>query len=333
MKPNIKTMSNETTETPILKTPNKAAKVLSLPAHSNQSAQKSAEQEGLIKRFRQWLRVNMIFGSKDNTLKEALVEVIEESQQAGVQLQQEEKNMLKNVLSFGDMTVSDVMVPRSDIQAVENTVTLEEIKKHVIEQRHTRVPVYFETLDNIKGFVHIKDLVPVLSGEAVYDLSQILRNILFVPPSMKIIDLLVKMRLSRVHIAIVVDEHGGTDGLITMENLFEQIVGDIEDEHDEQDLSGMLIWSAQRTCDLDAKTPVSKIEKDLTISLYAEDGTPEDFDSIGGLIFYHAGKVPSKFEKISYHHGIVFEVLDADPRRIKRVRISAPDPLAASDSV
>jgi magnesium and cobalt transporter len=333
MKPNIKTMTNEITETPILKTPNKAAKVLSLPAHSNQSAQKSAEREGLIKRFRQWLRVNMIFGSKDNTLKEALVEVIEESQQAGVQLQQEEKNMLKNVLSFGDMTVSDVMVPRSDIQAVENTVTLEEIKKHVIEQRHTRVPVYFETLDNIKGFVHIKDLVPVLSGEAVYDLSQILRNILFVPPSMKIIDLLVKMRLSRVHIAIVVDEHGGTDGLITMENLFEQIVGDIEDEHDEQDLSGMLIWSAQRTCDLDAKTPVSKIEKDLSISLYAEDGTPEDFDSIGGLIFYHAGKVPSKFEKISYHHGIVFEVLDADPRRIKRVRISSPDPLAVSDSV
>ena len=304
--------------------------VINLP-----TKQKSSEKEGIVRRFRQWLRANMLFGNKDNSIREALVEVLEESQEANAQqMPQEEKNILRNVLEFGAMTVADVMVPRTDIQAVEYGASLDELTRNVIEQRHTRIPVYEETLDHIKGFIHIKDLFPILKGNAIFDISLIIRDILFVPPSMKILDLLVKMRLSRVHIAIVVDEMGGTDGLVTMENLFEEIVGEIEDEHDEQEPNHQLVWSPQRTCDMDARTEVAKIEKDLGIYLYSkEDGNPDDFDTIGGLIFFHAGRIPAKGEKIEYQGGIQFEVLDGDGRRILRVRIVAPDPLTASASL
>ncbi len=296
---------------------------------------KSPDKEGIMRRFRQWLRANMLFGKKDNSIREALVEVLEESQQASVeQLPHEEKKILRNVLEFGGMTVRDVMIPRTDIQAVEYHSSLDELTRHIVEQRHTRIPVYEETLDHIKGFIHIKDLFPVLKGNAIFDVSLMIRDILFVPPSMKILDLLVKMRLSRVHIAIVVDEMGGTDGLVTMENLFEEIVGEIEDEHDEQNVTSHLIWSPQRTCDVDARTEVVKIEKELGIYLYSkEDGNPDDFDTIGGLIFFHAGRIPAKGEKIDYQGGIQFEILDGDARRIKRLRIIAPDPLTASSSL
>lgn len=287
-------------------------------------------RDGMLKRFRNWLRAALLFGSPDNTVKQALVEVLNESAEIAAQLPPEEKTMLKNMLNFGDMTVQDIMVARSEIQAVEHSVTLDELKHHVIEQRHTRVPVYEDKLDNVKGFIHIKDLFPVLSGDGVFDMSQMLRDVLFVPPSMKIIDLLVKMRLSRVHMAIVVDEYGGTDGLVTMEDLFEQIVGEIKDEHDEGEIQERLVWSPLRTCDVNARLEVYKIEKDLGITLYKD--TEEDFDTIGGLIFFHLGRVPSKGEKIDYDETLRFEILDADPRRVKSIRITRlmPQPVAES---
>src|SRR5690606_17140353 len=144
-----------------------------------------------------------------------------------------EKIILHNVLSLGELDVSDIMIPRADIVAIPQDITLTELKHEIAEHHHTRMPVYEDSLDKILGFIHVKDLLPMLAGDAVYDLSEIMRKLLVVPPSMPILDLLLNMRQTGSHIAIVVDEYGGTDGLVTMEDVFEELVGDIQDEHDE----------------------------------------------------------------------------------------------------
>src|SRR5262249_15860320 len=154
--------------------------------------------------------------------------------------------MLRNVLTFSDHSVKDIMTPRTDIKAVEYNVTLDELKSHITQHRHTRIPVYNDTLDNVKGFIHIKDREPLLYGDSPFNMALILRDVIFVAPSMKLIALLVKMRDAGVHMALVVDEYGGTDGLVTLEDLFEEIVGEIQDEHDEdegQDI--VLAWGPQ----------------------------------------------------------------------------------------
>jgi CBS domain containing-hemolysin-like protein len=232
--------------------------------------------------------------------------------------------MLKNMLSFSDLAVKDIMTPRTEIKAVEYNTTLEELKAHITLHRHTRVPVYNDTLDNVKGFIHIKDLVPLLSGASPFNMALILRDILFVPPSMKLINLLVKMRGAGVHVAMVVDEYGGTDGLVTLEDLFEEIVGDIQDEHDEdEEQEALLAWNAQGYCDVDARMPVEKLEQQLGIRL-APVQQVSDYDTLGGLIFYQIGRVPARGEVIAHEGGARFEILSADLRRIHRIRIYRP---------
>jgi CBS domain containing-hemolysin-like protein len=276
------------------------------------------ELGGLLKRLKHWIRGK----HRDNSLKEALEEVLEEHEEEGQQLPQEEQDILKNVLSFGDLSVKDIMTPRSDIKAVEYNIPLAELKAHIIQDRHTRVPVYNDTLDNIKGFIHIKDLVPLLSGESPFNMALILRDMIFVPPSMKLISLLVRMRVAGVHMAIVIDEYGGTDGLVTLEDLFEEIVGEIQDEHDE-DEEGLLAWNMQGTCDVDARVHIERLESDLALPL--KSGTQEaDYDTLGGLIFHQLGRVPKKGEKINHESGAEFEILAADPRRIQKVRVCKP---------
>ena len=234
--------------------------------------------------------------------------------------------MFKNMLTFSDLPVKDIMTPRTDIKAVEYNTTLEELKSHITQHRHTRVPVYNDTLDNVKGFIHIKDLVPLLSGESPFNMALILRDVLFVAPSMKLIGLLAKMREAGVHVAIVVDEYGGTDGLVTLEDLFEEIVGEIQDEHDEEEeQEGALNWNLHGFVDADARTRIETLVTELDLPVAAKDEeTGSGFDTLGGLIFYKIGRVPARGEVIAHESGARFEILSADPRRIYRVRIYKP---------
>lgn len=270
--------------------------------------------------FRVWLRRIVVY-RQDASLKETLEEVIEEhEEQAETPLPLEEKRMLHNVLAIGDITVRDIMTPRADIAAVGNELTLPALKNHILRHRHTRVPVYKDTFDHMLGFIHVKDLLPMLSGDMGFELKALLRDLLFVPPSMKILDLLVKMRKSGIHMAIVVDEHGGTDGLVTFEDLFEEIVGDIQDEHDAKDEEEAIHRAADRVFEVSARIRIETLEQQLGLNLVTEE-KDDEFDTLGGLIFYQLGRVPAKGEIISHVSGIKFEILEADARRIHKVRI------------
>jgi magnesium and cobalt transporter len=264
-----------------------------------------------------------LFGHRhDASLKEALEEVIEEhEEQAEERLAPEEKLMLRNVLSFSDIKVSEIMIPRTDIASVPHDISLADLSKHITEFRHTRIPVYEDTLDRVLGFIHVKDLLPMLGGMRPYQLKTVMRELLFVPPSMRIIDLLVKMRKSGHHMAVVVDEYGGTDGLITMEDLFEEIVGDIQDEHDsDEEQDDKITRLSEKVFEVSARIRIEKLEKELGLNLVTEEKADE-FDTLGGLIFFQLGRVPVKGEIIPHVSGIRFEIAAADPRRIHRVRI------------
>lgn len=260
------------------------------------------------------------------TLKETLQSLIDEHEKEGHELVivPEERNMLSNILRFGEMTVSDIMIPRPDIVAVEYAVSLEELKQQVVREQHSRMPVYKENLDNIEGFVHIKDLaVQVFEGRP-FSMETSIRQILFVPPSMRLMDLLIKMRLSSVHIAIVVDEYGGTDGLVSMEDIVEEIVGEIQDEHDDEESLDDFIWVNSRIIEADGRMTIDDLEKCFGPEVVLhEDG--EDIDTVGGLVFSHLGHVPSSGEEFDYPTGLRITVLEAESRAVKRVRIERLD--------
>ncbi|NBO19437.1 MAG: HlyC/CorC family transporter, partial [Proteobacteria bacterium] len=274
----------------------------------------------LLQAIRGWLR-HTLGARHDTSLKEALEEAIEEhEEQAEERLPPAERLMLHNVLSFGEIKVSDIMVPRADIAAVAHDIEWPELTTHINEMRHTRIPVYEDTLDRMLGFIHVKDLLPMLSGEN-FKISRVLRPLLFVPPSMRVIDLLVMMRQAGSHMAIVVDEYGGTDGLVTMEDVFEEIVGDIQDEHDEadQDSEDKITRVGDTTFEVSARIPIETLESELNLTLVNEEGEA-GFDTLGGLIFFQLGRVPVRGELVRHSSGVRFEIIEADPRRIRRVR-------------
>ena len=287
------------------------------------------EEESLVTRFKLWLRTNLGGKHPDSSLKEALEEVLEEhEEERGDELPEEEEKMIKKILNFGEIDVSDIMTPRSDIKAVEYTISFAELKMHLSQYFHTRVPVYNDTLDNIKGFIHTKDLVPILAGESEFNMAFVIRDMLFVPPSMKLIDLLVKMRAASIHIAIVVDEYGGTDGLVTLEDIFEEIVGEIQDEHDEDENRDVLTWTTEGYCDVDARIKIGRLEKELNIAFKNKE-QHADYSTLGGFIFYKLGHVPTDGEVIEHDDKARFEIISADPRLIKQVRIykaAPPEP-------
>ncbi len=233
--------------------------------------------------------------------------------------------MRLRVSEFETATVSDVMIPRVEIKAVQVDTTVEDLLKIFTEESHSRLPVYRDALDDPIGLVHIKDLVAELSKEESIDsmadeklLAKIKREILFVPASMRLPVLLVKMQTSRIHLALVVDEYGGTDGLVTLEDLVEQIVGDIEDEHDEEDahfvLRGPGVWEAN------ARTEIEDFEAESDLSLALPD-YEDEIDTLGGLVFALAGRVPQRGEIVLHPENVAFEVMEADPRRIKKLRV------------
>ncbi len=223
---------------------------------------------------------------------------------------------------LSDIRVDDVAIPRADIIAAPNDLKLEGLLKVFKESGHSRLPVYNDALDNPQGLLHLKDLALKygFNGKVTrFSIKHMLRPLLFVPPSMTIDILLQKMQSDRIHMALVIDEYGGVDGLVTIEDLIEQIVGEIEDEHD---IEGENLWVEEKTgvylCQ--ARTPLDEIEKVLKTD-FASDVDDEDIDTIGGLITMMIGRVPVRGEVIKHPNGFEFEVVDADPRRIKKIRV------------
>jgi CBS domain containing-hemolysin-like protein len=275
-------------------------------------------------------------GNGDSSLRESLEEVIEEHDDVHRSLTAEERHMLVNILKFGELRVDDVMVPRADVVAVEEQATLDEVLRLYRDSAHSRMPVYRETLDDPIGMVHLKDvlafLAPLESETAAprppFSLRTIRRDVLFVPPSMPAIDLLVKMQATRIHLALVIDEYGGTYGLVSIEDLVEEIVGEIEDEHD-VDSGPSLVKRDDGTIDADARCDIEDLEEMIGIRLVDEENE-DDIDTLGGLVFSLLGRVPIRGELVRHPAGLEFEVKDADARRIKRMRIHLPP--AADDA-
>jgi len=262
-------------------------------------------------------------------LREAIGELIDEDAGEAPTIDNDERRLLKNLLNMHDVTVEDVMVPRADIVAVENIVSLDDLVKLMSETSHSRIPVYRGTLDDIVGMVHIKDVLACVGSGKTFELEAILRKLLFVVPSMRALDMLLEMRTTRRHMALVVDEYGGVDGLVTIEDLVEEIVGEIEDEHDLAE-GPRLIEGRNGTIIADARATIEEFEERYGILFGDEDR--EDIDTLGGLVFALAGRVPTRGELIVHPSGLEFEIVEADPRRIKRMKIRKQSPAKASDS-
>jgi len=235
------------------------------------------------------------------------------------------------IINLSRMRVEDVAIPTAEIVAVPISTSMDELVQVFRDSGLTRIPVYQGTLDTPMGFAHLKDfaLTHGFSGDdRAFDLELMLRPLLFVPPSMPIGVLLSKMQTERRHMALVIDEYGGVDGLLTIEDLIEQVVGEIEDEHDAGEDQ---TWFKEKTgCYIvQARTPLDEFEAEIGRSLTShEDVDEEDIDSLGGLVFMLSGRVPARGEVVVHPDGPEFEVMDADPRRIKRLRVRLPDEAA-----
>lgn len=278
-------------------------------------------QRPLLRRLLQRLRGET---PSSAAMRESLEEVIEESERKEPALSQQERVMLANLLGFGELKVSDVMVPRAQILAVDEDTPMTELVALFRDAKHSRLPVYRETLDDPTGLVHVKDVLTLLEpdGAGGYrpvpsSIARLKRPILFAPPSMRALDLLLKMQATHTHLALVIDEYGGTDGLVSIEDIIEEIVGDIADEHDEE------APPLKREGDdfiADARLELEDFKTESGIDL-ATPETDVDVDSLGGLVVWLLGRVPQRGEIIAHPAGYEFEVLEADPRKVKRLRI------------
>ena len=283
----------------------------------------------LVDRLRSYLKRR----NGDSSLRESLEDILEEDESAAQELRNEERVMLMNVLNLEELRVEDVMVPRADIKAIDADTTVADCARFFGEVAHSRLPVYREVLDDPVGMAHIKDVVGLLVPEpeqegktqkdredpAEVSIARFLKPVLFVPPSMPVVDLFLKMQATRMHMALVIDEFGGTDGLVTIEDLVEEIVGEIEDEHDTA-ITPNLKPRADGGYDASARVSIEALEAALSVDLMDEE-RDEDVETLGGLVFSLVGRVPQRGELIRHPAGIDFQVIDADPRRIKRLRI------------
>ena len=281
----------------------------------------SAGPQPLLKRLMQRLRGE---DASSAAMRESLEEVIEESDRKQPALSQQERVMLANLLGFGELKVSDIMVPRAQIMAVDEDTPMAELVALFRDAKHSRLPVYRETLDDPTGLVHVKDVLALLEPDtaggyrpAPSSIANLKRPILFAPPSMRALDLLLKMQASHTHLALVIDEYGGTDGLVSIEDIIEEIVGDIADEHDEE---APPLRRDGEDYIADARLELEDFKAESGIDLTTPE-TDEDVDSLGGLVVWLLGRVPQRGEIVAHPSGYEFEVLEADPRKIKRLRI------------
>lgn len=267
-------------------------------------------------------RLRSIFGEESENDRDTANAAGEISADGANMVGSARRAMIERVVAFDDKKVFDVMAPRADIQAVDIETSLEDLIRIFAQAGHSRLPIYRGDLDDPVGMAHIKDVVGLISNGAPRDaegpvLATIRRDLLYTPPSMRVTDLLLRMQASRIHMALVIDEYGGTDGLVTIEDLVEEIVGDINDEHDEDDEPSILA-AADGGWVADARADLSSFEEEVGAELVA----PEDeIDTIGGYVVSLSGRVPQRGEIIASPAGFDFEVTEADARKVRRLRI------------
>ena len=290
-------------------------------------------------------RVRAVFGLGAPSIRDDIEDALEDTGSESV-FSTQERAMMRNVLGLHELRVVDIMVPRADVIAVGLHMSLGEVLDVFREAGHSRLPVHGDTLDDPRGMVHIRDFVEILvghhpKGEArpsaavtlatPLETGEVIRPVLFVPPSMQALDLLRKMQASRTHMALVIDEYGGTDGLVTIEDIVEMIVGDIEDEHDE-DEAPLIEAEPDGTFLADGRAALEDVSAAVGLDIAVGDDA-EEIDTIGGLATSICGHLPTRGEIVTGHPDFDFEILDADPRRVKRLRLRplAPAKAAAAE--
>jgi CBS domain containing-hemolysin-like protein len=274
---------------------------------------------------------SLLFGEDEQSLRDEIEEAIDDAEESRGSrpvvgdLTPIERQMLRNLLHFGERTAGDICVTRGEIIAVPSTIGFDDLVRAFAEAEHSRLPVYGASLDEVVGMLHIKDVFVALNDPARdRSIAALLRSPLFVPESMGVIDLLARMRAERTHLAVVVDEFGGTEGLVTIEDVVEEIVGDIEDEHDIEEAGGMLSLLEDGLWEADARIELEELTKAVDARLVPDED--DDVDTLGGLVFLLAGRILQPGESVQHPSGWRLECTAADGRRILRVRLYAPEP-------
>src|SRR5213083_2835630 len=268
-----------------------------------------------------WLMraIRTLFGWKPGSVRDDLQVVLDASTPDEVGFSAIERTMLRNILGLNERRIADVMVHRADIVAVKRDIPLGELMSLFESAAHSRLVVYNETLDDPEGIVHIRDLLAFMTAKARVADANIIRKLLFVPPSMRAIDLLAQMQASRIHLALVVDEYGGTDGLVSIEDIVEQIVGEIDDEHD-SDEPPAIVRQVDNSFIADARARLDDVRTVIGEDFITGEAG-EEVETLGGYLVTHVGRLPVRGEVIAGPGNFEIEVLDADPRRVKRLRI------------
>ena len=271
---------------------------------------------------RSWLSrvVDAVKGKPDSSLRETLEEYIEEEPEdsAPDSVSAHEKALLANILKLRDLKVVDVMVPRADIVAIDVGTSQKELLELLAEKQHSRLPVYKETLDHVLGTIHIKDILATLAKGGDINIKNLVRDIPVISPAMHVLDLLLQMRESKKHMALVVDEFGGTDGLIAIGDVIESIVGEIDDEYEPDD-TPQLTENTDGSILADARVDIDEFEEKYGRIFSREER--EESDTLGGLVFFLAGRIPTRGEVLKHRNGMEFEIVDAGPRHINRICI------------
>ena len=274
------------------------------------------------KTWRQWLIKKLL---TNESTKEDILQIIADKSvnDSGTNNQNyddiNEKNLINNILNLSEKSVEDIMVPRAEIISIEKNHSVKDILSVIEIESHSRMPVYNKNLDNILGFFHIKDFIKNLDNK-YFNIHNILREVLYVAPKSPILELLKRMRSSRIHIGLVVDEFGGVDGLITIEDLVEEIVGEIEDEHDVEDSEVKLEKINKSKLVVDSSYKIVNLEKYFNLKVI--EAQKEEIDTVGGLVFFIANKIPKNNEVYRYKNKLSFKILSASERRIKTLEIN-----------
>ncbi len=280
-------------------------------------------EASLRERIRRLLRRDDPESKLRESLEETIEGIIEEGETPPLEIGAQERVLIRNIFKLRERSAYDVMVPRADIVAVPYNVTLPALVEIIRREAHSRYPVHRGSLDDIAGMIHIKDVLAYWGADKVFAIDDVMRKLLFVAPSMRVLDLLLEMRKTRLHMALVVDEFGGIDGLVSIEDLVESIVGEIEDEHD-TDESPRVQKLPDGAWLVDARLPLAEFEETIGTMRTGEE-KDADIDTVGGLVVSMVGRVPARGEVLAHPSGVEFEVVDADPRRLKRLRVRRID--------
>jgi len=271
------------------------------------------------------LHINSFFGfKKKENIKTVLEDIIVENGDKHTKIDDGTKKIFKNVINLSDKSIEDIMIPRADIDAISEDMSFSELVSYIDKTKHSRIPVFQDNLDKVTGMIHIRDLFRQMNkNEKIQKKEKIIkkltRKILFSSPSMKILDLLLKMRSEQIHMSIIIDEFGGTNGLVTIEDLVEEIVGEIKDEHDLEQINEIKKVS-KKIYEVSARVTIEDFEKKVGVFLKTKER--DEVDTLGGLVFFLIGRIPERGEVISHSSGIEFSIIDADTRKIKKMQIS-----------